>query len=105
MTIAHRAVLDDDIFDGHRNPAAVGIPARFQGDAIIAGVEIAVLDENVAARLRIAAVVVGAVRFDPDAPDRHVGQRTGWISHIGELMMRTPSISTFSQRYGWMKLG
>ena len=32
-------------------------------------------------------------------------QSTGWISHIGELTMRTPSISTFWQRYGWMNCG
>ena len=32
-------------------------------------------------------------------------QSTGWISHIGELMMVTPSMRTFWQRYGWMKFG
>ena len=30
---------------------------------------------------------------------------TGWISHIGELTMVTPSMSTFWHRYGWMKFG
>jgi hypothetical protein len=27
-------------------------------------------------------------------------QSTGWISHIGELTIVTPSMSTFWQRYG-----
>ena len=31
--------------------------------------------------------------------------RTGLISHIGELMIVTPSTRTLRQRYGWMKLG
>ena len=30
---------------------------------------------------------------------------TGLISHIGELVIVTPSMSTLRQRYGWMKLG
>ena len=30
---------------------------------------------------------------------------TGWITHIGALVIVTPSISTFVQRYGWMNCG
>ena len=30
---------------------------------------------------------------------------TGWISHIGELTIVTPSMRTLRQRYGWMKFG
>ena len=32
-------------------------------------------------------------------------QSTGWISHMGERLIVTPSISTLRQRLGWMKLG
>ena len=30
---------------------------------------------------------------------------TGWISHIGELTIVTPSMRTLRLRYGWMKFG
>ena len=32
-------------------------------------------------------------------------QSTGCISHIGELRIVTPSMSTLRQRYGWMNMG
>ena len=32
-------------------------------------------------------------------------QSTGWISHIGEFVIDTSSISTFRHRYGWMNVG
>ena len=57
--------------------AAVGVAARLQGDAVVAGVEETVLDEHVAARLGIAAVVVRAVRddFDPAHGDVRAERR------------------------------
>ena len=43
---------------------AIGVAAGLDRDAVVAGVEDAVLDEHVAAGFGIAAVVVGAVRVD-----------------------------------------
>ncbi len=31
--------------------------------------------------------------------------RTGWISHMGERTIRTPSTSTLRHRYGWIMFG
>jgi hypothetical protein len=36
---------------------------------------------------------------------RTFSHRTGWISHMGERTMRTPSTSTLRHRYGWIMFG
>ena len=58
---------------GDVDAAAVVVAAGLDGDAVVAGVENAILDQHVAARFRIAAVVVGAVAEDIHAADGDVG--------------------------------
>ena len=70
VAVLHRAVADDDVLDRHVHAPAVVVAAGLERDAVVAGVEGAALDQHVAARLRIAAVVVRAV-----AADRHVAHR------------------------------
>ncbi len=47
--------------------ASVAVASALDGDAVVAGVEEAVLDEHVLARLGVAAVAVGAVVLDVHA--------------------------------------
>ena len=84
--------------EGTVEASAVGVAAGLDRDAIVARVEGAIFDEHVAARLGVAAVVVGAVALDVDSAHGDVGQSTGFNSHIGELIIVTPSTRTFVQR-------
>lgn len=72
MAIFHPATANDDVFAGHADAATVGVAARLDRDAIVAGVERAFLDKHIAARLWIAAVVVGAVTGNCHAADSHI---------------------------------
>ena len=90
---------------GTLSAASVAVAAGLDGDAVVARVEGAMLDQHVAARFRIAAVVVRPMRRDLHAAHRDVRQSTGWISHIGEFTIVTLSINTLRQRYGWTNFG
>ena len=57
---------------GVLHAAAVVVAARLDRDAVVAGVERAALDQHVAARLGIAAVVVRPVAADRDVAHRDV---------------------------------
>src|SRR5262249_26818483 len=72
VAVAHLALADDDVLDRGMEPPPVFIASRFQRDAVVAGVEGAALDEDVAARFGIAAVVVRPVAADRDAAHDHV---------------------------------
>src|SRR5581483_5853723 len=67
VPILHRAVADDYVFSGRGDAAAVVVAPGLDRDAIVARVKDAVLDQHVAARFRVAAVVVRAVADDGDA--------------------------------------
>ena len=68
----HRTAADDDIFRRHIDSATVIVSAGFDRDAVVARVEKAILDQNVFARFRVAAVVVRTVRGDMKFANRHV---------------------------------
>lgn len=56
---------------------AVAVASRFERDAVVTGVEIIVVDEDVRAGFGIAAVVVGAVAGDLDVAHRGVAREHG----------------------------
>src|SRR5579883_2213170 len=64
VAVLHRAVADDQVFARDVDPPPVRIAAALDRDAIVARVERAALDQNVAAGFGIAAVVVGTVAVD-----------------------------------------
>src|SRR4029079_1102978 len=64
VPVAHVAVADDDVLDRRVQPPSVVVAAGLERDAVVAGVERALLDQHVAARFGVAAVVVGAVAVD-----------------------------------------
>src|SRR5215472_896129 len=73
VSILHMAALDHDVLAGHGDAPAVGISAGFDRDAIVAGVEVAVLDQHVGAGLRIAAIRVGSsIVLGAGGGDRHL---------------------------------
>ena len=47
MAVSHVAALDHDILGGHAHAPSIGIPSSVDGDAIIAGVKVTVLDEHI----------------------------------------------------------
>ncbi len=63
------AIADDDVFRGRVEAPAVVVAAGLDGDGVVALVEAAVFDEQVAGHFGIDAVVVVAVRPDVDAAD------------------------------------
>src|ERR1017187_1022425 len=60
-------VLDDEIAAGDVDTMAVPVAAGFDGNAIVAVAEVAILDEHVGAGIRIATVGVRAGGFHRDA--------------------------------------
>jgi len=68
-----------------RRPSPVGVLARLDGDAVVAGVEATVLDHDVVAAFGVAAVVVRAVAVDRDVLHRH-----GRAEHGVDLPHRRP---------------
>src|SRR5690606_1964015 len=72
VTVLHVAVAYDHVLDGGGEPPAILVASRLQRDAVVPRVEVAVLDEHVAARLRIAAVVVRSVALDANSANGDV---------------------------------
>ena len=66
MTVLHTTVLDDDVFAGNVNAATVFVSSRFNRNAVIAGTENAAGNQDIAAGLRVAPVVVGPVTVNID---------------------------------------
>src|SRR5215213_420462 len=58
VSVFHVTTLHDNVFSGRVETAAVGVTSGFDSDAVVAGIEVTVFDQNISARLRIAAVVV-----------------------------------------------
>ena len=58
MSILHLAIAYDDVAGGLVPKATVVVTAALDGDAVVAGVENAVLDEHVLTSLRVATVSV-----------------------------------------------
>src|SRR5262249_733015 len=69
VAVLHLAVAHDDVLDRRVDAAAVGVSSRLERDAVVAGVEAAALDQDVAARFGIAPVVVRSVAPDREAAD------------------------------------
>src|SRR5882672_6576749 len=72
MAVLHLAAADNEILSRDVDPPAVVITARFYGNAIVAGVEMATFDKYILARFRITAIIVWPVRRDPKVADRDV---------------------------------
>ena len=61
MAVCKLVVFYQYVLTGHAGQAAVPVPAGFQADAVVPGVEPAIADMHPMAALRVAAVIVGAV--------------------------------------------
>src|SRR5690606_26581326 len=72
VAVFHDAIADDDVLAGSIHPSAVVVPARFDRDAVVAGIEITIFDQDIPRRFRIAAIAVGSVADHLHAPDGHV---------------------------------
>lgn len=77
MAVFHAAVADDDVFGGACGLDAVAVATAFDGYAVVAGVEVAAFDEDVAAAFGVASVAVGAVVDDVDVFDCEVVAEEG----------------------------
>ena len=74
VAVLHLTVADDDVLRRHVTLAAVAVASALDGDAVVAGVEEAVLDQYAVAALRVAAITVGAVVDHLDTADGDVGR-------------------------------
>src|SRR5207248_1749020 len=72
VPILHLTVLHHDVFAGCVQPTPVGIASALDGDAVVAGVEDAAIDQHVDAGFGVATVIVRAVAGDGHAADRHI---------------------------------
>src|SRR6185437_5180958 len=72
MSIFHGAAAHDYIFGRNMYASTVRVPPALNGDAVVARVEDAILNQHIAARLRIATIVVGAVTDYRDAAHSNV---------------------------------
>ncbi len=72
MAVLHAAAADDHVLGRLLQPPPLGVAARLDGDAVVAGVEDAVLDQHVAAGFRVTAVVVRAAAVDAQLTDNDV---------------------------------
>src|SRR5690606_24773837 len=70
VTGPHRAARDHDVAARHADTAAVGVAAGLDGDTVVARVEHAILDQDVIAGFRVAAVGVGPVTVDRHSAHR-----------------------------------
>ena len=66
------AVAHEDVLGRRREPPGVAVAPRLDDDAVVALVEPAVLNDDVAAHLYVDAVVVAAVRVDVKVAHRRV---------------------------------
>src|SRR5450756_360052 len=72
VAVLHDAVLHDEVLARHMQSAAIGVAPALDGDAIVAGIEGAAVDQHVDARFGVAAVVVGTVTGDGHVAHRDV---------------------------------
>src|SRR5450756_985120 len=76
VAVLHDAVLHDEVLAGRGHSTAIGVAPALDGDAIVAGIEGAAVDQYVDARFGVAAIVVGTV-----AGDGHVAHRDVLAEH------------------------
>ena len=101
VAVCEGVVADDEVLGrmtGSAQLTAIAVAACLDGDAVVTGVEVAVLDQNVVAVLGVTAVVVVAVGVDGDAaggkvgaqhrvqlPHGRVGNGNALYQHVGAL--------------------
>ena len=80
VAVCEGVVADDEVLGrmtGFAQLTAIAVAAGLDGDAVVAGVEEAVLDQDVVAVFGVTAVVVVAVGVDGDAAGGEVGAEDG----------------------------
>src|SRR5579862_8861547 len=96
VAVLHDAVADHDVLGGLCDAPSVAVAPALDRDAIVAGIELALLDEHVARAFRIAAVVVRPVAVDLHAahgyvlaehgiefPHRRIADAHAFDQHVG----------------------
>ena len=83
MTVVHLAVADDDVLRGATGKGSltalttVVVATRLDSNAVVAGIEVAVLYQYAVTRLRVAAVTVRTIVVDVYATHGDVGGQQG----------------------------
>src|SRR6185369_8357813 len=72
MAVFHPATLHDDVFSRRFQPPSIGVASRFNCDAIVTRVEGTILNQDVATRFRVAAVVVWTMTVNLHVLHDHV---------------------------------
>ena len=79
MTVFHTAVAHDDVFR-RTTVATVAVTAALDGDAVVAGVEVAAFDKHILAGIRITAIAIGTFVLHMDIADDHIVAECG-VNH------------------------
>ena len=83
MTVLHLTVTDDDVLGGLSGKASLStlttvvVTGALDGDTVVAGIEIAVLNQYTVTRLRVATVTIRTVVVDMHPTYRDVGRQQG----------------------------
>ena len=72
----HTAVAHDDVFR-RMTVTTVAVTAALDGDAVVAGVEVAAFDKHILAGIRITAIAIGTFVLHMDMPDDHIVAECG----------------------------
>ena len=72
VAVLHLTIANNYVFTRHANSPTIRVAPRFDGNAVIASVEVTFFDQHVLTTLGIAPIVVGAMRIDMYATHRDV---------------------------------
>ena len=72
MAFFHRAVAYYVVGRGHAHPSTIPVFPGFYADAVVAGIEVTVLNQNVRATFGITPVVVRPQAFDSHITDCYI---------------------------------
>src|SRR5271155_1526645 len=96
VPVLHDTIADDNVLAGNGHAAPVTVASALDGDAVVAGVELAVVDQDVGRGFRIAAVVIRTVTRNlhvthgdvfrengVDLPHRRIANRDVFNQNVG----------------------
>ena len=78
MTVLHTAIPDNDVLGWRRKAPGILVPARLDGNRVVALIEQTIFDEHILAHLGVDAVVVMSPGMHRHTPDDNM-LRHEWV--------------------------
>ena len=86
MSVLHGAIAHNDVLAGDVPMTSVVVLARFDGDAIVARIEDAILYQHILARFGVASVVVGPMAIEGVSAHHNVLREQGVKNPEGRVV-------------------